>query len=106
MCPINFPKELYNPFEMRKKKIDNPLKFQNEFESFKKRLGKHTAWFLALHPNIQWDLLFLWKKYKWKSRVSGKDYSLRHFLYEKRQKGKFFVSKQKLRESTINQLIK
>ena len=30
--------------------------------------------------------------------------SLRKFLYEMREKRKFFVSKQKLRESTINNL--
>ena len=98
-------KTLYDPFR-KKKKIDNPQKFQNEFDSFKKRLGKHLFWFLALEEKRQWDLLFLWKNHKWKCEENGESASLRSFIYQKKNKGKFFVSKQKLREITLNQLIK
>lgn len=90
----------------RDDKVINPQKYQNEFESFKKRLGKNTSWFLALDEKRQWDLLFLWKTHKWKCKKTGEQPSLRNFIYEKKQKGKFFVSRQRLRESTLNQLIK
>jgi hypothetical protein len=86
--------------------VKNPKKYQNEFESFKNKMGKHSAWFMALDERRQWDLLFLWKEHKFKCKRSNLEPSLRVFIYEKKQKGKFFVSKQKLRESTLNQLIK
>jgi hypothetical protein len=86
--------------------IVNPKKFQNEFESFKNRMGKHSAWFMALDEKRQWDLLFLWKEHKYNCKKTNIDPSLRGFICERKQKGKFFVSKQKLRESTLNQLIK
>ena len=85
-------------------KIDNPRKFQNEFESFKSRVGKHTPWFDALSSKNQWDLLFLWKKKKYFAKENKNQVSLRKFLYEMRNKRKFFVSKQKLRESALNNL--
>ena len=87
-------------------KVVNPKKHQNEFESFKKKLGKHSSWFHALDERRQWDLLFLWKNHKWKCKKTGEQPSLRNFIYEKKQKGRFFVSRQRLRESTLNQLIK
>jgi hypothetical protein len=96
---------MYNPFE-KKKVINNPPKFQNEFESFKKRLGKNLLWFISLDSKKQWDLMFMWKTYKWKCIKRNETPSLRNFIYQKKSKGKFFVSKQKLRETTINQLIK
>ncbi len=89
-----------------REKIDNPKKFQNEFESFKNKIGKHSVWFMALDEKRQWDLLFLWKQHKFKCKKLNTTTSLRIFLYEKKKKGKFFVSKQKLRESTLNHLIK
>ena len=87
-------------------KIDNPKKFQNEFESFKERLGKHSVWFHALDDKRQWDLLFLWKEHKYRLKKSGVEPSLRKFLWENRKRGKFFVNKQRLRESALNQIIK
>ena len=86
--------------------VSNPKKYQNEFNSFKNKMGKHSAWFIALDEKRQWDLLFLWKEHKFKCKKSNLEPSLRVFIYEKKQKGKFFVSRQKLRESTLNQLIK
>lgn len=99
--------ESYRPYHSEfRKRIVNPQKFQNEFESFKKKLGKNIYWFLSLDNKLQWDLLFLWKNYKWKCEERGDSISLRNFIYLKKNKGKFFVSKQKLRETTLNQLIK
>ena len=85
-------------------KIDNPQKFQNEFESFKKRMGKHSCWFNALDTKKQWDLLFLWKKQKHLAKIAKDQVSLRKFLYVKRKSKQFFVSRQKLRESALNNL--
>jgi hypothetical protein len=78
----------------------------NDCLAFKNRMGKHSAWFMALDEKRQWDLLFLWKEHKYKCKRINVDPSLRGFICEKKQKGKFFVSRQKLRESTLNQLIK
>ena len=85
-------------------RIENPQKFQNEFETFKKRMGKHSSWFNALDNGKQWDLLFLWKKQKYLAKTTKDQVSLRKFLYAKRKSRQFFVSKQKLRESTLNNL--
>jgi hypothetical protein len=86
------------------KKVDNPQKFQNEFESFRKRIGKNSSWFNALDTKKQWDLLFLWKKKKYTAKSTNTKVSLNKFLYEKRKSRQFFVSTQKLRESTLNNL--
>jgi hypothetical protein len=85
-------------------KIDNPQKFQNEFESFKKRMGKHSSWFNALDTKKQWDFLFLWKKQKHIAKSTNTQVSLKKFLYTKRKSRQFFVSTQKLRESALNNL--
>ena len=85
-------------------RIKNPQKFQNEFESFRKRMGKHSSWFNALDTRKQWDLLFLWKKQKHLAKTTKEQVSLRKFLYGKRKSRQFFVSTQKLRESTLNNL--
>jgi hypothetical protein len=89
----------------RLEKVENAKKFQNEFESFKSRLGKHSVWFNALDDKRKWDLLFLWKKHKFKCKQIGVSTSIKIFLWEKRSRGRFFVSKQKIRESAINTLI-
>jgi hypothetical protein len=91
--------------KQKTEKIDNPKKFQNEFESFKDKLGKHSVWFYALDNKRQWDLLFLWKQHKFLCKKGGVEPSLRKFLWEKRKRGRFFVSKQKIRESALNQII-
>jgi hypothetical protein len=91
-------------------KIKNPQKFQNEFKSFKKKLGKYSIWFNSLESHLQWDLLFMWKSFKYhhsQKNISDSDPSLRNFLFQTRQKHKkFYVSKQKLREIALNELIK
>lgn len=84
--------------------IDNPQKFKNEFESFKRRLGKHSYWFDALENKKQWDLLFAWKRQKHLAKTTKTQVSLKKFLYEKRKSRQFFISKQKLRESALNNL--
>lgn len=87
------------------KSEDNPKKFQNEFEAFSKRLGKHSAWFNALDKKKQWDLLFLWKKHKWNCSRQKRSISLKNFLREIKTKRKFYVPIQKLRESTLNSIL-
>jgi hypothetical protein len=85
--------------------IDNPQKYKNEFESFKRKLGKHKYWFESLELKKQWDLLFIWKKQKYfYQNTKNNQVSLRKFLYEKRNSIRFFVSKERLRESALNNL--
>jgi hypothetical protein len=84
---------------------DNPKKFQNEFKAFNKRLGKHSAWFVALDNKKQWDLLFLWKNYKWTCSKNNQSISLKKFLRNIKSYRKFYVSIQRLRESTLNSIL-
>jgi hypothetical protein len=88
-----------------KPKIDNPKKFQNEMDSFRNRLGKHITWFNALHKDLQWELMFTWKKFKFMNK-STQSISFKKFIYLKQKSAKFFISKQRLRESNLNELIK
>lgn len=84
---------------------DNSKKFQNEFEAFTKRLGKHSAWFNALDKKKQWDLLFLWKNYKWTCSKNNQSISLKKFLRNIKSYRKFYVSIQRLRESALNSIL-
>jgi hypothetical protein len=83
----------------------NPKKFQNEFDAFKRRIGKHSAWFNALDKKKQWDLLFLWKNHKWICSKNKKSASLKNFLREIRIKRRFYVPIQKIRESALNSIL-
>jgi hypothetical protein len=85
--------------------VENPKKFQNEFEAFSKRMGKHSAWFSALDSKKQWNLLFLWKKHKWMKNKGGQSISLKKFLQDVKKTRKFYVPIQRLRESTLNKLL-
>lgn len=100
----------------KRNKIDNPKKFQNEFEAFKKRIGKHKVWFYALDEKRQWDVLFYWKKEKFFSkgarinrkrgvREMNQGLSLNLFLHSIRKAPKFYVTKQRLRQSALEHLI-
>lgn len=88
--------------------INNPQKYKNEFESFKRKLGKHKYWFESLGIKKQWDLLFIWKKEKYfyqnTLQTKNNQVSLKKFLYEKRNSRQFFVPKERLRESALNNL--
>ncbi len=79
-------------------------RYQKEFESFRKRLGKFSIWFDALLPDKRWYLFFEWKKFKWIQSQNSKSISLRKFLYEKKKTSKYWVSSQKIREHKINKL--
>ena len=48
--------------EQKRRKINKELK------SFRNKMGKHIVWFDALASNRQYDLLFLWKKEKYKTK--------------------------------------
>lgn len=79
-------------------------RYQKEFESFRKRLGKFSIWFDALVPDKRWHLFFEWKKFKWIQTQNDKSISLRKFLYEKKKTSKYWVSNQKIREHKINKI--
>lgn len=90
------------------KKVENPKKFQREFQSFVKKLSgnKHEVWFLSLDTKKQWDLLFEWKSYKYHVKKSNqKSVSFKKFIHSMRLRRKFRVSKQRLRESALNKII-
>ena len=90
-----------------KQKIDNPRKFQREFEAFEKKFlcNKHEIWFLSLEDKQKWDLLFEWKKHKHYVKKQNTSVSFKKFIYNIKSKRKFRVSKQKLREVTLNKII-
>jgi len=98
---------MYNDIFWTKKKVENPKKFQNEFASFCKRFfeNQHEVWFLSLDEKKQWDLLFEWKKYKYFSKKKNSSPSFKKFVDKAKSRKKFSVSKQKLREITLNKII-
>jgi hypothetical protein len=87
-------------------KIENPKKFQREFESFQKKFvgSKNEIWFDSLDERRQWDLLFLWKKHKYWHR-NKTSLSFKKFMYSIKQSRKFKVSTQRLREVALNKII-
>lgn len=98
---------MYNDIFWSKNRVDNPKKFQHEYDSFcKKFLGnKHEVWFLSLDEKKRWDLLFEWKKYKYFSRKKNSTPSFKKFVDVTKLKRKYRVSKQKLREIALNKII-
>jgi hypothetical protein len=46
---------------------DTKKRYQKELKSFRNKMGKNLAWFDALATRSQFDLLFLWKAYKYNS---------------------------------------
>lgn len=89
------------------KKTDNPEKFRKEFNSFSKKFinTKHEIWFFSLSNSRQWDLLFGWKKFKFYQKKKNSTPSFKKFVYFMKTNRKFWVSKQKLREATLNKII-
>lgn len=87
-------------------KVENPKKFQREFESFQKKFvgGKNEIWFDSLDERRQWDLLFLWKKHKYLNR-NKISLSFKKFIHSLKQTRKFKVSTQRLREAALNKII-
>lgn len=85
--------------------MNNWKKLQRELKSLEKKLGKHSIWFQSLDSNRKWELLILWKNHKWILKSHGFEPSLRKFLHDKRRAPRFRVSKQRLRETTLNQII-
>ena len=99
---------MFSDYSCGRKKIENPKKFQREFQSFVKRLSgnKHEIWFLSLDPKKQWDLLFEWKSCKYHAKKNNqKSLSFKKFIHSIKFRRKFHVSKQKLRESALNKII-
>jgi hypothetical protein len=87
-------------------KVENPRKFQREFESFKKKFvgSKNEIWFDSLDERRQWDLLFIWKKHKYSNRNKS-GISFKKLIYSIKQSRKFKVSTQRLREVALNKII-
>jgi hypothetical protein len=105
---------------------------EKELNSLRNKMGKSIIWFDALNKTQQYDLLFLWKREKWKNsltkpekkilykryggytngryRVQQKEVEVisypanfKHFLNE--VKPRFSVSVSKMRESQLKHLL-
>jgi len=100
---------------------------KKELKSLRNKMGKHIVWFDALASNRQYDLLFLWKreknnrkdikvptksKYEYGNRFTlQKTYtkypaSIKHFLEVYTLDSRFQPSKVKIREASLNLLLK
>ncbi len=101
---------------------------EKELKSLRNKMGKNLVWFDSLSKRKQYDVLFLWKKNKYKNYLKKpstryvKRYSyikggysiikvidyppnLKHFISELKLKGKFRVSKSRFRDSVIDLIL-
>lgn len=100
---------------------------RKELKSFRNKMGKHIVWFDALTLTRQYDLLFLWKKekhklkdievptkvkYEYGNRARlQKTYtkypaSMKHFLEIYVLDSRFQPSKVRIREASLNLILK
>ena len=100
---------------------------KKELNSFRNKMGKHIVWFDALTSNRQYDLLFIWKKEKYKRKdilvptKSKYEYgnrhklqmtdtkypaSIKHFLEVYTLDSRFQPSKVRIREASLNLILK
>lgn len=107
---------------MESKRSKSDKKHGKELKSFKNRLGKNLIWFNSLSVEKQYDLLFIWKKEKWRNKnglrpklivkynhitrkrekVPNPELKLKHWIISWRYSRQFATSKGKIRNSTIN----
>jgi hypothetical protein len=99
---------------------------KKELKSFRNKMGKHIVWFDALASNRQYDLLFLWKREKYKNKdikvptkvkceygnrfTLQKTYtkypaSIKHFLKIYTLDSRFQPSKVRIREASLKILL-
>jgi hypothetical protein len=101
-------------------------KNNKQLESFKNRLGMHIIWFNALSIEKQFDLLFLWKKEKWnnlngnrpkliyrynpvsrkREKIINPKLKLKHWIISWKYTRRFSPSKNKVRNSAIDIILK
>ena len=105
-------------------------RIEKEFNSFKKKMiGSNLIWFESLPVRKKWDLFYEWKRVKYhrgknikepkKIRKRTYDFiarsykmveimlypaSLKHFIIERKKSYKYKVSKETLRDKTIDML--
>lgn len=99
---------------------------KKELKSLRNKMGKHIVWFDALASNRQYDLLFLWKKEKYKVKdikvptkvkyeygnrhrlqMTYTKYpaSIKHFLEVYTLDSRFQPSKVRIREASLKILL-
>lgn len=79
-------------------------KHEKEMKSFKKRLGKNIVWFDSLPSRTRWDILFSIKQDKYIMKSLNRNLSFRNRIYH--YKKKYRVSTSKLRNTTLEKLLK
>lgn len=88
------------------KNTNNSIRYKKEFISFTNKIGKHKIWFESLSEKKQWDLLFMWKKYKWDCNSKKRSISIKKFLIEMKNHRRFKVPVTILRENKLKELLK
>lgn len=80
------------------------LQHEKELTSFRNRMGKNTAWFDALHISKRYDILFKWKREKYKRKIfdSPKPANLKHFIISIRKNRRFIPNISYLRQASID----
>jgi hypothetical protein len=103
-------------------------RIEKEFNSFKKKMiGSNLVWFESLSNRRKWDLFYEWKRNKYYNKITEPkkinkrifDFtkskikitammlyppSLKHFIRKCRNSQKYNVSKETLRDKTIDML--
>jgi hypothetical protein len=107
---------------MESKRSKSDKKSGKELSSFKNRLGPNLIWFNSLSVEKQYDLLFMWKKEKWRNsnglrpklivkynhitrkreKSINPPLKLKHWIISWRYLRQFATTKGKIRNSTIN----
>lgn len=110
-------------------------KHENELKSFRNKMGSNIVWFDSLSNQKQYDLLFQWKRIKFRNKKEKPEYvtcvkripldplrpwgrkkyvktlelsyppSLKHFIKECRESQQFRPSVNKVRECTIDLIL-
>lgn len=122
-------KSYYSNKEKRKRK------HEKELNTLRNKMGPNLVWFNSLSRGKQFDILFLWKKEKYKNKLTKPEYklisqrvpidpsrpwgkkrivkkmilkypaSLKHFLISCRANPMFSPTKERVRETTIEILL-
>jgi hypothetical protein len=94
-------------------------KHKKELKSLINKMGNHIIWFESLSPKKQYDVLFLWKNEKRFNKITKPTLvksrwgnwikyppNFKHFIINIKKNSSFRVSKQALRENTIDLILK
>ena len=101
---------------MDSKKAKVNKKHRKELNSLSNKMGSNIIWFSSLPKEKQYDVLFLWKKEKWKEKSGNKSkfiikdgkkvvnpqLKFKHWIENCKSLHRFSSSKKRIRNSAID----